>query len=106
MENLSNELFYEIFDYLDGFTIYKSFFNLNYRFQQVINCRLFYLRIEIRSKTRSELIDYCKNVIVPNRDRIISLNLENAFLIDNFLKSCLIDSSFSYSSSINCSSKP
>ncbi len=37
IKNLSNECFYEIFDYLDGCQIYEAFSNLNYRFQQLLN---------------------------------------------------------------------
>ncbi len=40
-ENLSNELFYEIFDYLDGYDIYKSFSNLNSHFNNLLNSEQF-----------------------------------------------------------------
>ena len=33
IENFSNEIFYEIFDYLDGCRLYQAFANLNFRFQ-------------------------------------------------------------------------
>ena len=38
IENLSNKIFYEIFQYLDGYEIYQIFSNLNHHFQQLINC--------------------------------------------------------------------
>jgi len=36
IEDLSNEIFYEIFDYFDGGEIVKTFFNLNSRFEQLL----------------------------------------------------------------------
>ena len=36
IENFSNEIFYEIFDYLDGYDIYKAFSNLNNRFENLL----------------------------------------------------------------------
>jgi hypothetical protein len=46
LENLSNEVFYEIFDYLDVYDIYQSFASLNARFQDLL-IRL-YLRLKIK----------------------------------------------------------
>ena len=37
IEDLSNEFFYEIFDYLDGSEIYQAFANLNHRFDQLLH---------------------------------------------------------------------
>jgi hypothetical protein len=97
---LSNELFYEIFDYLDGCNIYNAFFNLNYRFQHLITSSSFPLKIQFRSKRTIELVQICQNVITPNRHRILSLNLENESLINDFFKYCIIDSSFNHLQSI------
>ncbi|CAF1131356.1 unnamed protein product [Adineta steineri] len=94
IENLSNELLYEIFDYLDGNDIFEIFSNLNYRFQYLITCSSIPFKIKFRSHTTSQLIDCCKTVIVPNRHHILSLNFEGGSLIDNFFKHCIIDSSF------------
>ncbi|CAF1312908.1 unnamed protein product [Adineta steineri] len=93
-ENFSNELFYEIFDYLDGNDIFKIFSNLNYRFQHLITCSSIPFTIKFRSHTTSQFIDCCKTFIFPNRHRILSLNLKYESLINNFFKHCIIDSSF------------
>ncbi|CAF5084934.1 unnamed protein product, partial [Rotaria sp. Silwood1] len=37
LENLSNELLCEIFDYLDGYHLFQAFSNLNSRFEQLIH---------------------------------------------------------------------
>ena len=45
IENLPNETFYELFDYLDGCEIYQAFSNLNHRFEQLINCSSLFIQI-------------------------------------------------------------
>ena len=51
IENLSNEIFYEIFDYFDGCDIYQAFSNLNYRFQQLIHSPSLLFKIEFHCST-------------------------------------------------------
>ncbi|CAF3685603.1 unnamed protein product [Rotaria sp. Silwood1] len=94
IENLSDELFYEIFDYLDGCDIYKAFLNLNFRLQHLITSSLFLLKIKFRPKTTLELLELCGNIIFPNRHRIISFHLENKLLVNDFFIYFTIDSSF------------
>lgn len=36
LEDLSHELFYEIFPHLDGFDLYEAFAGLNSRFERVL----------------------------------------------------------------------
>ncbi|CAF2946768.1 unnamed protein product [Rotaria sp. Silwood2] len=79
-ENLSNELFYEIFDYLEGYKLYKAFSNLNSRFQALLACSSLRLKIDLRFYSEGTL-EYCANsIIAPNKDRIISLSLANNIL--------------------------
>ncbi|CAF4971149.1 unnamed protein product, partial [Rotaria sp. Silwood1] len=94
IENLSNELFYEIFEYLDGYDIYKAFCNLNTRFQRLITCSSISLNIKLCSNAPSEVKHCCKTVIIPNVHRILSLDLEGESIINDFFKHCIINSSF------------
>ncbi len=36
LEILSNEILMQIFEYLDGYHLFKGFFNLNYRFNRLL----------------------------------------------------------------------
>jgi len=55
IENLSNELFYEIFDYLDGLDIYLAFSNLNYRFEQLVKSSSIRFKINLDHLTTKEI---------------------------------------------------
>jgi hypothetical protein len=48
IEHFPNELLHEVFDYLDGGGIYYAFYNLNARFQHLITCLSFLLKIKFR----------------------------------------------------------
>ncbi|CAF0819100.1 unnamed protein product [Adineta steineri] len=98
-ENLSNELLYEIFEYLDACDIYESFSNLNNRLQNLIISSSILLRIKVNSEALLE--DRCQHVIIPNSHRILSLHFRGhpwgELLIDKFFNHCIIDSSFHHS---------
>ncbi|CAF0901477.1 unnamed protein product [Didymodactylos carnosus] len=94
LESLSNELFYEIFEYLDAYDIHKSLSNLNIRLQNLIISSSILLRINLCSKSKSLLEYRCRHVIIPNSHRILSLHLTDQSLINNFFNHCTIDSSF------------
>ncbi|CAF4352541.1 unnamed protein product [Rotaria sp. Silwood2] len=94
LENLSNELFYEIFDYLDSCDLYKAFSNLNIRFQNLIFRSSFPLKINFCAKSKSIIEEYCQHLIIPNIHRIISFNLRSELVIDQFFQYCTINSSF------------
>ena len=101
VEHLSNELFYEIFEYLDYPEICKSFLNLNSRFKHLIlDNSLPLLRLNLRPSITSNVKDSCQNLILPNRHRILSLYLENESLINQVFTYCIMDSSFTRLQSI------
>ncbi len=101
IEILSNELFYEIFDYLDGIHIYRAFTNLNHRFYQLLNCSslLFKIKISNSSSDKSSR-DIYNQIMCVNKHQIFSINFmtltkKNEIPIDfsfNHLESLNIDS--------------
>ena len=52
LEDLSNEMFYEIFDYLEGGDLYQAFSNLNYCFHQLLHSPSLRWKIEIRRSSQ------------------------------------------------------
>ncbi|CAF1429446.1 unnamed protein product [Rotaria magnacalcarata] len=94
IENLSNECFYEIFDYLEACDMYEAFSNLNYRFQQLLHSSALLLKIKFYASTSEEM--FKKNyeqIIVHSRHQIYAINLwtmDDWFLT---MSLCLINSS-------------
>ncbi len=91
IENVSNEIFYEIFDYLDGGEVYNAFSNLNYRFQQLIRSSSFLFKLRFRETNDQQLINKYKEMIRDYKHRIISFHL---CLSPRSFSSFSIDSSF------------
>ena len=94
IEDLSNELLYEIFEYLHADLLYEAFSDLNSRFQHLLFHSTFPLKVRPNSKTRSKLEHYCKNFWIPNRHRIVSIYFDHPSIMDSALTHCMIDSSF------------
>ncbi|CAF4217004.1 unnamed protein product [Rotaria sp. Silwood2] len=93
IENLSDELFYEIFDYLNGCEIYHAFSNLNYRFEQLINSSSLLLKINsLRSK--EIFLNNYQQVLRLNKDQIFSIHLWLSENTSQIISSLNIDSSF------------
>ena len=94
-EDLPNEIIYEIFDYLDVCRAFESFFDLNTRFEYLlINCPLLF-KIDFSFTSKSTFEHICRQLIQPNKDRIISLHLSNPLTIDLFLSLFTFNESFS-----------
>ena len=94
IEDFSNELFYEIFEYLHADLLYEAFCNLNSRFQHLLFRSTFPLKVRPDYQSRSKLEHYCKNFWIPNKHRIVSICFDHYSLIDTSLAYCMIDSSF------------
>ncbi|CAF3964394.1 unnamed protein product [Rotaria sordida] len=94
IENFSNEIFYEIFNYLDVYYVYKAFYNLNIRLQNLLTNSTLPLKINISSMSKSIFQSYNRHIIMPNKHRIISLYLSNSFIVDIIFSPVRIASNF------------
>ncbi|CAF1233153.1 unnamed protein product [Rotaria sp. Silwood1] len=77
--NFSNEVIYEIFEYLDFYDIDQTFLKLNIRYHSLINNPIFYIKINISSMSKNAFESYCKHILIPYQNRIHSINLANLF---------------------------
>jgi hypothetical protein len=89
IENLSNEIFYEIFDYLDGYDIYKAFYNLNIHLKNLVINSSLSMKIEISFKTI--FLNHYKQFLNSNKHHIISLDFDGQFSLDEFMEMFTID---------------
>ncbi|CAF3749527.1 unnamed protein product [Rotaria sordida] len=94
IENLPNEIFYEIFIYLEGCKLYEAFTNLNIRFQRLLTSSYLSLNIQISSSLESILEHRFKHIIIPNKHKIVSISLINYCGNDQMFTLFTIDSSF------------
>lgn len=94
IEDLSNELLYEIFEYFDADVLYEAFGHLNSRFHHLLFHSTFSLKVRPAYGSRSKLQYYCTNFWIPNRHRIVSIYFDYHSLMKISLAHCMIDSSF------------
>ncbi|CAF5059456.1 unnamed protein product, partial [Rotaria sp. Silwood1] len=100
IEDLSNEILYAIFDYLDGCHLYESFANLNTRFQNLLIKSFLPLKINIDSKHEFIIEYYCKNIINQNKSRLVLLELSTTTAVKQSLKLITINSLFNHLQSL------
>jgi len=93
IEDLSNEFFYEIFDYLDGIDIYSAFSNLNQRFQQLLNLSSILYKIKLHYPSDELYENFVKKIRRVNRHQIFSLHLHLRYLTVDFFSAFIINSS-------------
>ena len=92
-ESLPNELYCEIFDYLEGCKLYEAFSNLNTRFQNLLACS--YLRLKIKFKYYpEEQQDRSSHIILSSQHQIVSLTLIDSFYANRGFPRFTIDLSF------------
>jgi hypothetical protein len=94
IEDLSNEIFYEIFDYLDGSQIFLAFSNLNQRFHRLINSSSLPLKIRFNVTTVELYNDVCREIVLSNKQQISTVQVAMLPHVRPFLSSLVIDSSF------------
>ncbi|CAF5168493.1 unnamed protein product, partial [Rotaria sp. Silwood1] len=93
--DLSNEVFYEIFEYLDACEIYYAFSNLNYRFQQLINSSLLLLKLKLDDSQSEEIfINNYQQILHLNKGQIFSIHLWSSENTNQIISIFTIDSSF------------
>ena len=83
-EDLSNEIFYEIFEFLDIFDVYKAFYHLNNRFDELFIRLSSPYKVNFNLITKTTFEKRCQHIIIPNVDRIISFRLSNWFFSQLF----------------------
>ncbi|CAF1337297.1 unnamed protein product [Rotaria sordida] len=95
IEDLSNELFYEIFEYLDACKIYYAFSNLNYRFQKLINSSSLLLKLKLDdSKSEKIFMNNYQQILHFNKGQIFSIHLWTSENTNQIISTFTIDSSF------------
>lgn len=93
LEDLPPELFLEIFQYLDMLDIHKGFFNLNTYLQNILFDSTFLWRVNISLMSKSNFEQLNRQLLIPNRHRIQTLNISNP---------CFADSIFSPVTVVKC----
>lgn len=94
LEDLSNELIYEIFDYLDTFELFNIFSNLNQRFRNLLFHSNLPLKCYSSSSFQQSFENICLEIIKTNKHRILSFHLSNRTEFIQFFTLYTIDSSF------------
>ncbi|UJR14359.1 hypothetical protein I4U23_001355 [Adineta vaga] len=94
IEQLPNEIFYEIFTYLECCQLFEAFNNLNQRFQHLLSSSYLSFHVQLVSNSISIAEYRARNIIVPNKHRILSLSLLNGWYDDQIFSLLNIDSSF------------
>ncbi|CAF5048665.1 unnamed protein product, partial [Rotaria sp. Silwood1] len=85
LENLSNELIYEIFGFLNNHHAFQAFYDLNQRFQDLFLKSNLPIKINISSISKSKLQHYLTHIIKPYACRIELFRLSNPFIDLNLL---------------------
>lgn len=82
-EDLDNEIIHEIFDYLDAYHIYQSFFKLNARFQNLLLQINVPIKASISTIPKSAIENYYTDFLRPIQRRMKILHLSDPFIIES-----------------------
>jgi hypothetical protein len=95
LEDLSNEILYEIFEYIELHDLFQAFINLNNRFETLLNYSFLSLQVNLDTTTKINVRNYYTQLIIPNKHRIVWLYLTNrSDIIPGHCSFDIIDSSF------------
>jgi hypothetical protein len=90
-EDLSNDIIYEIFHFLDFRHVHNAFSNLNQHFQNFLTNLTLPVNITMSSMSKSDFEKSYKQILLPNTHRIKSIHLSNPFSVEIFLtEKCII----------------
>jgi len=78
-ESLSNDILYEIFEYLDFYYLYSSFSNLNQRFYNLIYHPEIGIKMNTISIPNEQLSHYFNDILQPNIHRIGYVSIRSPF---------------------------
>ena len=81
-EDLANEIYYEIFEYIDIYDVYQGFFDLNERFRSLLEDSNVPIQINISTMAKTKFECYHRKIMLPNKHRINYLRLANPFTTD------------------------
>ncbi len=82
MEDLSNELLYEIFEFLDYFHVYDAFFTLNIRFRNLLTHSNLPINIDLSSVSKSAWKRFNADIVETNMDRISTVRISDPYMYD------------------------
>lgn len=85
-EELPNEIFHEVFGFLDYRYVYDAFIRLNSRFDSLLNDPTLSINLDLSSMDRKTFEKYCNDILIPNTHRVQSLLMTNPISIDFFLR--------------------
>ncbi|CAF4070708.1 unnamed protein product [Adineta steineri] len=81
-EDLSNEIIYEIFDFLDTYQAYEIFSNLNIRFRNLLTLSDLSINVNIFNISKLSFEQHYEQFFKYNTHRIHSLYISNPIVID------------------------
>ncbi|CAF1324630.1 unnamed protein product [Adineta steineri] len=95
IEDFSNEIFYEIFEYLYGNDIYEAFSILNSRFQQLLHCPFLQYKIRLDDRLiKQNTVDELKQISHVIKNYIFSISIRPWRPTTEIISLCNFDSSY------------
>ncbi|CAF1356910.1 unnamed protein product [Adineta ricciae] len=89
LESLANELLLDLFDYFNSIELFRSFSELNIRFNNLLFQHYRSHHIDLRSITKQDFDEICRKYLPEMTDRVISLHLsdddETPYQLTSFL---------------------
>jgi hypothetical protein len=79
-EDLSNEIIYEISEYLDNYEVYVALSKLNKRFRNLFTVSNLPIKVNTSNLSKSSFQEYYQQFIIHNTHRISSLYLLNSLI--------------------------